>query len=98
MNFSLTNTAGAAAIDDGQCGHHAAIGDGVDGFAVPLAVTVKDAGNNPHIRSERDVYGPGCGRFRCVQQLHRHDNGATNAGGVASAPFTANATAGGPYN
>ena len=66
-------------------------------FANALAVTVKDAGSNPVSGVNVTFTAPWFGRIRLVRQQHSDDHGSDERIGVALAPFTANATAGGPY-
>src|SRR5439155_20848242 len=67
-------------------------------FAVPLGVTVRDAGNNPLSGVNVTFTAPGSGASGIFSNSTATITVATNASGVASAPFTANATTGGPYN
>jgi Protein of unknown function (DUF1566) len=67
-------------------------------FANPLAVTVKDAGNNPVSGVNVTFTAPGAGASGVFSNGTATTIVATNASGVAAAPFTANAIAGGPYN
>src|SRR5260370_37123697 len=66
-------------------------------FANALAVTVKDAGNNPVSGVNVTFTAPGSGASGVFSNSTATIIVATNGSGVASAPFTANATAGGPY-
>src|SRR5260370_7515513 len=66
-------------------------------FANALAVTVKDAGSNPVSGVNVTFTAPGAGASGVFSNSTATITVATNASGVASAPFTANATAGGPY-
>src|SRR6266404_789413 len=66
-------------------------------FANALAVTVKDAGSNPVSGVNVTFTAPGAGASGVFGNSTATITVATNASGVASAPFTANATAGGPY-
>src|SRR4029077_12190925 len=66
-------------------------------FTNALAVTVKDAGNNPVSGVNVAFTAPGSGASGKFSNNAATINVATNASGVASASFTANATAGGPY-
>ncbi len=67
-------------------------------FANALAVTVKDAGSNPLSGVNVTFTAPGSGASGLFSNSTATIVVATNASGVASAAFTANATAGGPYN
>src|SRR5207244_333824 len=66
-------------------------------FANALAVTVKDAGSNPVSGVNVTFTAPGSGAYGAVSNSTAKIIVATHASSVASAPFTANATAGGPY-
>src|SRR5438876_11765328 len=66
-------------------------------FANALAVTVKDAGSNPVSGVNVTFAAPGSGASGVFSNSTTTITVATNALGVASAPFTANTTAGGPY-
>ena len=66
-------------------------------FANALAVTVKDAGNNPVSGVNVTFTAPASGASGLFSNSTTTITVATNASGVAAAPFTANATAGGPY-
>src|SRR2546429_172425 len=66
-------------------------------FANALAVTVKDAGSNPVSGVNVTFAAPGSGASGVFSNSTATIIVATNALGVASAPFTANTTAGGPY-
>jgi hypothetical protein len=95
-NFSLTNTAGAAAKVAATSGtpQTATISTA---FAAPLVATVTDAGNNPVSGVVVTFTPPGSGASGTF--AGGVNTATTNASGVAtSATFTANATAGGPYN
>src|SRR5665213_265544 len=67
-------------------------------FTNPLAVTVKDAGGNPVNNVNVTFTAPGTGASGIFSNSTATITVATNISGVASASFTANATAGGPYN
>src|SRR5207302_61558 len=66
-------------------------------FANALAVTVKDAGSNPVSGVNVTFTAPGAGASGVFRDRTATIIVATVALGVASATFTANATAGGPY-
>src|SRR5438128_2753454 len=66
-------------------------------FANALAVTVKDAGSNPVSGVNVTFTAPGSGASGVFSNSTATIIVATNASGVASAPFTANTTADGPY-
>jgi hypothetical protein len=98
VNFSLTNLTGAAGSMTANAGttpQSAAINTA---FANALAVTVKDAGSNPVAGVNVTFTAPGSGASGVFSNSTATITVATNASGVASAPFTANATAGGPYS
>ena len=67
-------------------------------FAAPLAVTVRDGGSNPLSGVNVTFTAPGSGASGRFSNVATSITVATNASGVASAPFTANGAAGGPYN
>jgi len=95
-NFALTNKAGAAATVTATSGsgQSATIGTA---FAAPLVGTVTDAGNNPVGGVVVTFTPPASGAGGTF--AGGVNTATTNASGVAtSAVFTANATAGGPYN
>src|SRR5439155_1087342 len=94
-NFSLTNTVGPAAkvVVTSGSGQSASINTA---FGAPLVATVTDAGNNPVNGVVVTFTAPGNG---ASGTFAGGVNTATTTNGVAtSAVFTANATAGGPYN
>jgi hypothetical protein len=98
VNFSLTNTAGAASTmtaNTGTTPQSATVGTA---FVNALAVTVKDASNNPVSGVNVTFTGPASGAGGTFSNSTNTIVVATNSSGVASAPFTANGTAGGPYN
>src|SRR5260370_23114534 len=66
-------------------------------FANALAVTVKDSGGNPVAGVNVTFTAPGSGASGLFSNSTVTIVVATNASGVASAPFTANGVAGGPY-
>lgn len=66
-------------------------------FAIALAVTVKDAGSNPVSGVSVVFTAPSTGASGTFGNGMNTITMTTNASGVASAPFTANSTAGGPY-
>jgi uncharacterized protein (TIGR03437 family) len=95
--FSLTNTsAGPASIttNPGTTPQSATIGTA---FATALAVTVRNSANAPVIGANVTFTAPGSGASGVFSNATTTITVATNVSGVASAPFTANATAGGPY-
>jgi hypothetical protein len=97
VNFSLTNTAGTAtqmAANAGTTPQSATINTA---FANALAVTVRDAGNNPVSGVNVTFTAPGSGASGVFSNSTTTITVATNASGVAAAPFTANGTTGGPY-
>jgi len=98
VNFSLTNTAGAASSMTANAGTTPQSATINTAFANPLAVTVRDAGNNPVAGVNVTFTAPGSGASGLFSNSTLTIVVATNAAGVASAPFTANSTAGGPYN
>jgi hypothetical protein len=60
-------------------------------------VTVRDAGSNPVAGVNVTFTAPGSGASGVFSNSTATITVATNASGVAAAPFTANAIAGGPY-
>src|SRR2546429_531884 len=97
VNFSLTNTAvppSTMTANAGTTPQSAAISTA---FANALAVTVKDAGSNPVSGVNVTFTTPGAGASGVFSNSTATITVATDASGVASTPFTANATAGGPY-
>ncbi len=97
VNFSLTNTAGAASSMTANPGTTPQSATISIGFANALAVTVKDAGSNPLSGISVTFTAPGTGASGKFSNSTTTITVATNGSGVASAPFTANATAGGAY-
>ena len=97
VNFSLTNTTGSATSMTANAGTTPQSATVSTAFANPLAVTVKDAGSNPVAGVNVTFTAPGSGASGLFSNSTTSIVVATNAAGVASAPFTANATAGGPY-
>ena len=66
-------------------------------FATQLQATVKDSLGNPVSGVNVTFTAPGAGASGVFSSSTATITVATNASGVASAPFTANATAGGPF-
>ncbi len=97
VNFSLTNTAGTASSMTANAGTTPQSATINTAFANALAVTVKDAGSNPVSGVNVTFSAPGSGASGLFSNSTTTITVATNASGIASAPFTANATAGGPY-
>jgi len=97
VNFSLTNTPAPAATMTANAGTTPQSTVASTAFANALAVTVRDAGNNPVAGVNVTFTAPGSGASGVFSNGTATITVATNASGVASAPFTANATAGGPY-
>jgi hypothetical protein len=98
VNFTLTNTAGAAAsmtANAGSSGQSAAV---TTLFTNPLAVTVEDASSNPVSGVSVTFTAPATGASGKFSNTTRTITVTTGSDGVASVPFTANTTAGGPYN
>src|SRR5205807_2823160 len=95
-SFSLTNNVGPAAkvVVTSGSGQSAPINTA---FGAPLVATVTDAGNNPVGNVTVTFTAPGSGASGTF--AGGVNTATTNTSGVAtSAVFTANATAGGPYN
>src|SRR5437660_4509720 len=97
VNFSLTNTVGAATTMTANAGTTPQSTTISTAFANALAVTVKDAGSNPVSGVNVTFTAPGAGASGVFSNSTATITVATDASGVASTPFTANATAGGPY-
>ncbi len=97
VNFSLTNTVGPPATMTANAGTTPQSATVSTAFANALAVTVRDAGNNPVSGVNVTFTAPGSGASGVFSNNTATITVATNASGVASAPFTANATVGGPY-
>gem|GEM_PF-1151009 len=97
VNFSLTNTVGAATSMTANAGTTPQSATVSTAFANALAVTVKDAGSNPVSGVSVTFAAPGSGASGVFGNSTATITVATNAAGVAAAPFTANGTAGGPY-
>jgi hypothetical protein len=66
-------------------------------FANPLAITLTDADNNPVVGINVTFTAPAAGPSGTFSNGTSTINVPTNSSGVASATFTANALAGGPY-
>ena len=97
-NFALTNTAGTAATVTATAGtpQSATIGTA---FGTALQATAKDSGGNPVSGVSVTFTAPGTGASGTFAGGSASYTTSTNASGVATATtFTANATAGGPYN
>jgi len=67
-------------------------------FGVALAVTVRDAASSPLAGVPVTFTAPGSGASGLFSNSTATMVVATNASGIASAPFSANASPGGPYN
>jgi hypothetical protein len=97
VNFSLTNTAATAVSMTANAGTTPQSATVSTAFANALAVTVRDAGNNPVAGVNVTCTAPGSGASGVFSNSTATITVATNSSGVAAAPFTANGTAGGPY-
>ena len=97
VNFSLTNTAGTPSTMTPNAGTTPQSAKVSTAFANALAVTVKDGSNNPVPGVNVTFTAPGSGASGGFSNNTTTITVATNASGVAAAPFTANAIAGGPY-
>jgi hypothetical protein len=97
VNFSLTNTAGTPASMTANAGTTPQSATINTAFTNALAVTVKDAGSNPLSGINVTFTAPGSGASGIFSNSTATITVTTNASGIASAPFTANGTAGGPY-
>jgi uncharacterized repeat protein (TIGR01451 family) len=98
VNISLTNLVGAAASMATNAGTTPQSATISTAFTNALAVTVKDAGSNPVSGVNVVFTAPATGPSGLFSNITNTITVATNSSGIASAPFTANATAGGPYN
>jgi hypothetical protein len=97
VNFTLTNTTGGATSMTANAGTTPQSATVLTAFANALSVTVKDAGNNPVSGVNVTFTAPGSGASGLFSNSTATITVATNASGIASAPFTANASVGGPY-
>ncbi|MGA2536290.1 MAG: choice-of-anchor Q domain-containing protein, partial [Terracidiphilus sp.] len=97
QNFTLTNTAGAASSMSANAGTTPQTATVNTAFANALAVTVEDASSNPVSGVSVTFTAPGSGASGKFSNSTATITVSTNASGIASAPFTANSTAGGPY-
>ena len=97
VNFSLTNTATPATMT-ANAGTTPQTTTAGTTFATALGVIVKDGGNSPVAGVNVVFTAPASGASGLFSNSTRTITVATNASGVASAPFTANATVGGPYS
>ncbi len=82
-------------VNPGTTPQSAALGTS---FATALAVTVTDASSKPVSGLNVTFTAPASGASGQFSNSTATITVATNASGIASAPFTANASAGGPYN
>ena len=97
VNFSLTNTAGAPTLMAANAGTTPQSAAVSTAFGNALAVTVKDVFNNPVPGVSVTFTAPASGASGSFGNSSPTIAVTTNASGVASAPFTANSTPGGPY-
>ena len=97
VNFSLTNTTGAAASMAANAGTTPQSTAISTAFANPPAVAVKDAGNNPVAGVSVTFTAPGAGASGTFANATNTITVVSNASGIAAAPLTANATLGGAY-
>jgi Fe-S cluster assembly iron-binding protein IscA len=98
QNFSLTNAAGAPSSMTANAGTTPQTAPVGTAFANSLAVTVKDASNNPVSGVSVTFAAPGTGASGTFSNSTATITATTNSSGVATARFTANGTAGGPYS
>ncbi len=96
-NQSFQVTAGAASTMTSNAGTTPQSATINTAFANALAVTVRDAYNDPVSGVNVTFTAPGSGASGLFGNSTATITVATNASGIASAPFTAGATAG-PYN
>ena len=97
-NFSVTNNPGPASIMTANVGTTPQSATVSTAFANALAVTVTDAHNNPVSGVVIQFTAPGSGASGLFSNSTIQFQPMTNSSGVATAPFTANSTAGGPYS
>ncbi len=97
VNFSLSNVAGPPSQVVANAGTTPQQTDVNTAFPNALAVTVTDAANNPVSGVIVAFTAPASGASGTFSNNTATISLATNALGVASAPFTANATSGGAY-
>ncbi len=98
VGFNLTNVPGPAAAISPTGGTPQSAQVGAS-FGLPLIATVTDAGSNPVAGVQVTFTAPGAGASGTFPGGGTTATANTNASGVATSPaFTANATAGGPYN
>ena len=97
VNFSLSNTAGAPASMVANAGTTPQSATITTAFGTPLAVTIKDAGSNPLSGVSVTFTAPGTSPSGIFSNSTNTITATTNSSGIASATFTANAKAGGPY-
>jgi len=97
VNFSLTNTAGTASTMSANAGTTPQSATVTAAFSNALAVTVLDANSNPVSGVNVTFTAPGSGASGKFSNSTATIVIATNGSGVASAAFTANTVAGGPY-
>jgi len=96
-NATLTANVGAASSMTANAGTTPQSVVVTTALANAPAVTVTDAGNNPVPGVNVTFTAPGAGASGAFANATATIAVATNASGVAAAPFTANATTGGPY-
>jgi subtilisin-like proprotein convertase family protein len=96
VNFSLTNATGAASSMTANAGTTPQTATVGTAFANALSVTVKDSGSNP-VSGVSVTFTAPLGASGIFSNSSNTIMVATNPSGVASAPITANLTAGGPY-
>src|SRR5665213_381426 len=97
VNFSMTNTPGAPSTMTANTLTTPQSSTINTAFATALGVTVKDASSNPVPGVNVTFTAPGSGASGIFSNATATITVATDASGIASAPFTANASAGGPY-
>jgi len=98
VSFSLTNLTGGAASVTPSSGTTPQAATVNTTFAAALAVTVRDAGSNPISGANVVFTAPSTGASGTFSNATNTITVATNGSGIASAPFTANGTSGGPYS
>jgi len=94
VSFAVVQVPTTMAADSGTSPQSAAINTP---FATALSVTLKDAAGNPVSGVSVTFTAPASGASGLFTNSTSTITVTTNAAGVASAPFTANLTAGGPY-
>ena len=96
-SFAMTNSVGTPSAMTANAGTTPQSATILTTFANALAVTIRDAGNNPVSGVNITFTAAGSGPSGVFGNNTATFTVLTNASGVASAPFTANGLSGGPY-